>query len=296
MTAHELLVQLRALNVRISVEGGRLRVVEPPPGSLTEELWSELRLNKEELLRVLEHATQSRKARAPLTRAGRPQNIPLSFAQQRLWFLSQMEGVSEAYNVPLGLRLRGELDRHALKQALDQIVWRHEALRTTFHRTGEQPVQRIAEPGGGFELKEHDLSDHGEPKNELERLMSAEAFHRFDLERGPVIRGQLIRLAVQEHVLLITMHHIVSDGWSQGVFIHELSTLYRAYHDGNDDPLAPLAIQYADYTIWQQQRLSGDLLQRESDFWRRTMEGAPALLELPTDRPRPAQQTFAGDG
>lgn len=295
MTAHELLVQLRALNVRISLNRGRLRVVEPASGTLSEEMWRELQRNKEELLRVLGHATQSKKTRALITRAERPQNIPLSFAQQRLWFLAQMEAVSEAYHIPLGLRLTGELDRHALKRALDRIVWRHEALRTSFECVGGQPVQRVAATDSGFELLEHDLSSHKEAVIELERLTREEAGRRFDLEYGPLIRGRLIRLAAQEHVLLITMHHIVSDGWSLGVFIHELSTLYRAYRAGEEDPLPPLVIQYADYAIWQQQQLSGEVLQQESEYWRRTLEGAPAVLELPTDRPRPAQQTFTGE-
>ncbi|MBZ5522271.1 MAG: amino acid adenylation domain-containing protein [Acidobacteriia bacterium] len=296
MTAHELLIQLRGLNVRISLEGSRLRVVEPRPGILSDETWSELQLHKEEIRRVLEHATQARKARTPIPRAERLQNIPLSFAQQRLWFLAQMEGVSEAYHIPMGLRLTGELDRHALKRALDRIVWRHEALRTSFQCVGGKPVQRIAEPDSGFDLQEHDLSGHPEAAIELEWRTREEAGRRFDLEHGPLIRGQLIRLAAQEHVLLITMHHIVSDGWSMGVLTNELGALYRAFRTGEEDRLPPLVIQYADYALWQQQRLSGEMLRQQSEYWRRTLEGAPALLELPTDRPRPAQQTFAGDG
>src|SRR5437016_7459529 len=231
----------------------------------------------------------------PIIRAERGEQAPLSFAQQRLWFMAQMEGVSEAYHMPMGLRLSGELNRDALKRALDRIVWRHEALRTSFAHVGGHPVQRIAVPDSGFELQEHDLSGHKEETTELERRMKEEVSRRFDLQHGPLIRGQLIRLAAQEHVLLITMHHIVSDGWSLEVLTNELSALYRTYRAGEEDPLPPLAVQYADYTLWQRQRLSGEVLQRESEYWRRTLEGAPALLELPTDRPRPAQQTFAGD-
>ena len=294
MTAYKLLVQLRALNVRISLENGRLRVVEPATGTLSEELWRELQHNREEILRIMEHVTQSGKKRTPITRTERPQNIPLSFAQQRLWFLAQMEGVSEAYHIPLGLRLSGELDRDALKRALDRIVWRHEALRTSF-RAGEPPVQQILAPDCGFDLQEHDLSGHENAAAELEQLKKEEAGRRFDLEHNSPIRGHLIRLAAQEHVLLITVHHIASDGWSLGVLVRELSAFYRAYHAGEQDPLPPLAIQYADYALWQQQLLSGEVLQRESEYWRRTLEGAPPLLELPTDRPRPAHQTFTGD-
>ncbi|HEU5412104.1 MAG TPA: condensation domain-containing protein, partial [Candidatus Angelobacter sp.] len=157
MTAHELLIQLRTLNVRISVEQGRLRVVEPAPKTLSDRMWNELQLQKEELRRVLQNATKTRR-RTPIPHMQRQQDIPLSFAQQRLWFLAQLEGVSEAYHVPQGLRLRGELDRNALKRALDRIVWRHEALRTTFHSVNGQPVQRVHASGNGFALQEHDLS------------------------------------------------------------------------------------------------------------------------------------------
>jgi amino acid adenylation domain-containing protein len=294
MTAHELLIQLRTLNVRISVERGRLRVIEPAPKTLSNETWNELQRHKEELLRVLQNAAKIRR-RTPIPHVQRPQDIPLSFAQQRLWFLAQMEGVSEVYHVPQGLRLRGELDRNALRRALDRIVWRHEALRTTFHSANGQPVQRVHASADGFALQEHDLSASAEPESELKRLARQEAGNPFDLESGPLIRGRLIALAEREHVLLITMHHIVSDGWSLGVFIRELSTLYHAYRAGGEDPLPPLTIQYADYAIWQQQRLHGEELQQEREYWRRALEGAPALLELPTDRPRPVQQTFAGD-
>jgi amino acid adenylation domain-containing protein len=232
---------------------------------------------------------------SPVTPASRERALALSFAQQRLWFLAQMEGMSEAYHIPIGLRLTGELDWDALKRALDRIVWRHEALRTSFLNVGGQPAQQIAAPESGFALQEHDLSGHQEAAIELERRTHEEGSRPFDLEQGPLIRGQLIRLAPHEHVLLITMHHIVSDGWSMGVFTHELSELYRAFSARDEDPLPPLAIQYADYAIWQRQRLTGDVLERQNEYWRSTLQGAPALLELSTDRPRPAQQTFAGD-
>jgi arthrofactin-type cyclic lipopeptide synthetase C len=231
----------------------------------------------------------------PITRSERGERVPLSFAQQRLWFLSQMEGVSEAYHMPLGWRLVGDLDRAALKRALDRIVWRHEALRTNFQAVDGEPVQRIAAPERGFELQEHDLSGHTEPAAELKLCMRDEVDRRFDLEHGRLIRGQLIRLAAGEHVLLVTMHHIVSDGWSMRVFARELSTLYAAYRAGEPDPLPPLTIQYADYAVGQRQRLTGAVLERQSEYWRRTLKGAPGLLELPTDRTRPLQQSFAGE-
>src|SRR5215469_9714339 len=163
---------------------------------------------------------------------------PLSFAQQRLWFLAQMEGVSEAYHIPFGVRLKGVLDCAALRQALDQIVARHEVLRTTFALVNGEPVQRIAlEENSWFQLLEHDLYQHEDAKGALDRLIAQEARNGFDLEAGPLIRGRLIRLAEDEHALLITMHHIVSDGWSMGVLIKELSTLYSAFLGGEAAPL-----------------------------------------------------------
>jgi amino acid adenylation domain-containing protein len=221
--------------------------------------------------------------------------LPLSPAQKRLWFLAQMDGVSEAYHLPMRLRLSGELDSSALKRALERIVQRHEALRTGFEQVDGEPVQRVALVNKGFELQEHDLSDHEQAVIELERLTIKAAGSRFDLEHGPLIRGQLIRLVEQEHVLLITMHQIISDIWSMDIFTKELSALYRAYHTGEEDPLPPPAMQYSAYILSQQQRLSSELLQRECEYWRRTLEGAPPLLKLPMDWPRPAQQTAAGD-
>src|SRR5262249_43526803 len=210
-------------------------------------------------------------------------------------FLAQMEGVSEAYHIPLSLRLLGALDRVALRRTLDRIVARHEALRTRFVFVGEEPVQRIgAEGEGSFLLLEHDLCEHVSAPAELERLVSLEGGTSFDLEVGPLIRGRLIRLAEKEYALLITMHHIVSDGWSMGVFVHELNTLYAAFVRGEEDPLPALEVQYADYAVWQRQWMEGEILQRQAEYWRRTLEGSPALLEVPADHARPAQQDHAG--
>ncbi|QWP77562.1 amino acid adenylation domain-containing protein [Lysobacter sp. K5869] len=219
--------------------------------------------------------------------------LPLSHAQQRLWFLGQLDGASEAYHMPMALRLRGELDIDALRRALDRIVARHEVLRTAFEREDGRTVQRIADPDIGLSLSAHDL--RGADARALDARLEDEAARAFDLARGPLVRGQLLRTADDEHVLAITMHHIVSDGWSMAIFAEELSALYAAYRSGEDDPLPPLPIQYADYAVWQRQWLSGEVLAKQSDYWRDALAGAPALLELPTDRPRPAQQSFVGD-
>ncbi|NWD75281.1 amino acid adenylation domain-containing protein, partial [Pseudomonas gingeri] len=225
----------------------------------------------------------------------RDQAWPLSFAQQRLWFLAQMESVSSAYHMPAGLNLRGALDRFALQRALERIVARHEGLRTTFILgDDEQPLQRIAAADAGFNLQLHDLQGLVDAEAKLQALTSEEALQAFDLEQGPLIRGRLIRMAEDHHVLLVTMHHIVSDGWSITVLTRELAALYEAFSHGQDDPLVPLTLQYLDYAVWQRRWLSGELLQQQCGYWQQTLAQAPALLMLPTDRIRPTQQDYAG--
>src|SRR5882724_9207258 len=231
----------------------------------------------------------------PITSAERGERLPLSFAQQRLWFLAQMEGASEAHHIPFGLGLKGDLDWLALRRALHRILARHEALRTTFAFIDEQPVQRIAAAEASrFLLIEHDLREHGDAREELDRLRELEAGASFDLEAGPLIRGRLIQFAEDEHALLITMHHIVSDGWSMSVLRKELSALYGALVRGEADPLPALAIQYVDYAVWQRQRMEGEVLQQQAAYWKRALSGAPTLLELPADHPRPSQHDYAG--
>ena len=246
-----------------------------------------------DLARALESANSTELS--PIVAVERGAPLPVSFAQQRLWFLAQMEGVSQAYHMPMGLRLKGGLDRAALRKTLDRIVARHEALRTIFAMVDGEPVQRIIPPEDSrFHLVEHDLRGQSDAGEELARLAAEEAEAGFDLEAGPLIRGRLIRLADEEDALLITMHHIVSDGWSMGVFSNELSTLYGAFVCGEADPLPALEIQYADYAVWQRKWMEGEILQQQAAYWKGALAGAPALLELPTDHPRPAQQDFAG--
>ena len=225
----------------------------------------------------------------------RPDRLPLSFAQQRLWFLAQMPGVSQAYHIPIGLRLRGELDLPALRRALDCILERHEALRTTFVVVDGEPAQRIASPEESrFLLPEYDLRRRRDAAAELDRLMGGGSRAPFDLEAGPLIRGRLIRLAEDEYALLITMHHIVSDGWSMGVLLQELSALVHRLCERRAGSLPKLEAQYADYTLWQRKWMAGEALRRQAEYWESALAGAPALLELPADHPRPAQQDHSG--
>jgi amino acid adenylation domain-containing protein/FkbM family methyltransferase len=229
----------------------------------------------------------------PLVAVNREGELPLSFAQQRLWFLDQLEPGSAFYNIGKAVRLSGELDAEALRRALSEVVRRHEALRTTFPTIDGQPVQRIHEVGA-FELPVMDLRSLPEREAEARRLADEEAARPFDLSSGPLWRVRLLRLAEQEYVLVLVLHHIVSDGWSMGLLVSEVTALYGAYARGEASPLPELAIQYADYAVWQRGWLQGERLERELSYWREQLGGELPALELPTDRPRPPVQTFRG--
>ncbi len=232
----------------------------------------------------------------PLEPFPRDEELPLSFAQQRLWFLSQMEPDSPFYNVPVGVRITGALRVAVLERVFNEIVKRHEALRTTFDSRDGQPFQVIApQPEVRLEVIEPPCRVGHEQEIEVQRLADVEARAPFDLSIGPLLRVKLLRLGDEDHVLLVTMHHIVSDGWSISVLINELAALYEAFAAGSPSPLRELPVQYADFAHWQRQWLSGDVLEAQLSYWRRQLEGMPAALELPTDRPRPPVQTYDGE-
>jgi hypothetical protein len=223
-------------------------------------------------------------------------SFPLSFAQQRLWFLDQMNPGAPVYNVPLATRLTGPLDAGAFERALQAVVHRHDTLRTTF-ATGEggAPVQVVA-PELSLPLPVTDLrAVPGEGQEGVVRRLAVEESQRpFDLARGPLVRATLLRLADREHVLLFTLHHIVSDGWSLGVLLRDTMGFYEAFTTGRDPTLPGLPIQYADYAAWQRQWLRGEVLEKQLDYWKRRLAGATPALDLPTDHPRPAAQTYRG--
>ncbi|RYZ43248.1 MAG: non-ribosomal peptide synthetase [Myxococcaceae bacterium] len=227
------------------------------------------------------------------TRAEGPQ--PLSFAQQRLWFLDQLTPDDASYNLPVALRLLGPVDTEALRLAFESLVARHEALRTTFFEHEGQPFQRIQAPGV-WALPLVDLSELESSAREAEalRLATQEARQTFHLGRGPLLRTCLLRLSEEAHVLLVTMHHIVSDGWSMSVLVRELAGFYEAFSTGRTPALPPLPVQYADFATWQRQWLQGDVLRTQLDYWKQQLSGAPNALELPTDRPRPPLQSRRG--
>jgi amino acid adenylation domain-containing protein len=220
---------------------------------------------------------------------------PLSLAQQRLWLLEQLDPGRPVYNGPARARIHGALDLAALRRTFSEIVRRHAVLRTRFVVLDGVPYQ-VASPAAELPLPAVDLSGLPEPARagERQRLGSDEASRPFDLERGPVLRLTLLRLGPREHLLLVTLHHIVSDAWSVGVLLREMSALYEAYAAGRTSPLPELPIQYSDFARWQRQRLSPEVLEAGVAHWRRRLEGAPAILELPADRPRPLVQTSRG--
>ncbi|HMY17352.1 MAG TPA: amino acid adenylation domain-containing protein, partial [Polyangium sp.] len=224
----------------------------------------------------------------PLVPVARTGALPLSFAQERLWFLDQLEPNNPFYNSFGAVRLRGRLDVHALERSLLEIVHRHEALRTTFTTVLGRAYQVITTPAPySLLVVTTDASD-------VAARVAGEAAAPFDLARGPLLRTTLLRISDREHVLLLTMHHIVSDGWSLDVFVREIAQLYQAFRAGEPSPLPALAIQYADYAAWQRQWLAGKVLEEQIAFWKRRLAGAPAAIELPTDKPRPAVQSHRG--
>ena len=223
-----------------------------------------------------------------ISRRTKPGPAELSFAQQRLWFLDQLKPESPLYNIPAAVRLSGPLNLPVLQRSIGEIVRRHEILRTTFAWIDGRPVQVIHKPSG-FKLPVTHLHEI-----EVSAWASEEARRWFDLTKGPLLRPHLLCLGETEHVLLLTMHHIVADGWSMGVFVRELAALYEAYLAGRLSPLQELPVQYADFATWQRDWLQGERLDEQLSYWKAQLAGAPPLLELPTDRPRPPVQTFGG--
>ncbi|HEX8245983.1 MAG TPA: condensation domain-containing protein, partial [Longimicrobium sp.] len=224
----------------------------------------------------------------------RTNDLPLSFAQEHMWRMARAQPDSTAFTIGTVFRFSGELDADALERALAELVRRHEALRTVFPAVDGQPVQRILSPG--FHLPRHDLAALPDDARafEAERILREPFATPFDLARGPLFRAVLVRLGDDEHRFALSMHHLVSDGWSLGVLLGELSALYTAFSRGEPSPLPETAIQYADYATWQRGRVRGQVLDAHVAYWRAMLEGAPPLLRLPTDRPRPAVPSLRG--
>jgi amino acid adenylation domain-containing protein len=248
-------------------------------------------------LRVEEERRRGQDEVAPskLGRRAESGPAPLSFAQQRLWFLDRLEPGSPVYNLPLVLRLSGPLDERALGQAFLEIQRRHEVLRTSFVSEAGVPVQRIA-AAAGTALERTDLGDLAPALRDAEwrRIVADEGARPFDLARGPLLRGHVLRLAESEHVLVVVMHHAVSDGWSLGVLTRELEVLYAAFRERRPSPLPELEVQYADFAVWQRDSLRGETLESQAAYWRRTLASCADGATFPSDRSRPARQSFRG--
>ncbi|EDX71145.1 amino acid adenylation domain protein [Coleofasciculus chthonoplastes PCC 7420] len=284
--------ELRHRQIKLWLDGDRLRY-SAPQGTITPDILAQMRSRKPELLTFLEQVHPS--IPTPIQPVTRDKEIPLSFAQQRLWFIDQFEKESAVYNIPYALHLTGQLNRNALEQSVQQIIQRHETLRTRFQLVNEAPMQ-IIEPHIHFSLSIIDVEDQqiNPESTQVQQLIQQEAQTPFDLIKAPLFRVKLLCLNPQSHILILTLHHIISDGWSMGILIRELSSLYQAFCTGKSNPLTPLPIQYADFAIWQRQWLSGEVLDNQLSYWQKQLQGSPALLELPTNYPRPSQQTFRG--
>jgi amino acid adenylation domain-containing protein len=232
----------------------------------------------------------------PMTRVSREGPLPLSYAQQRLWFIDQLEPGSPAYNISAMYRLRGNLNVPALERTINEIVRRHESLRTTFRNVEGHPVA-VLSPAVVISLTPQQVpgADEESREEQLRRLAHQEAAIPFDLGTGPLVRARLLRISDNDHALLIIVHHIVGDGWSGSLIAGELAVLYDAFTHDRPSPLPDLGIQYADFSVWQRQWMEGAVRDRQLEYWRRRLSGVPAVLELPTDRPRPAVQCHRGD-
>jgi len=290
MTTVRFLKHLHRQDVELWVEGERLRF-SAPEGALTPALRAELVERKPEVIAFLSQTTAGTSAGIPaiepLSRSGPPR---LSFAQERLWFFDQYQPRSTAYNIAQGVRLEMPIRPAVVEQVFNEIVRRHAVLRTTFATVDGKPVQIIA-PALALRLPVVDLRGLPESGREAQarRWVREEASRPFDLSRGPLLRTTLLSLREADHILLFAIHHIVSDGWSSGILIRELLALYRAFSRGEPSPLPELPIQYADFAEWQRQWLRGTVLEAQLSYWSGQLAGAPALLRLPTDRPRPAE-------
>ncbi len=294
-TIVEFVCYLQSLGITLEADENRLRA-QAPEGILTPALRQEIGDRKPELLQFLQQAKQFKGTDyLPLQPVARDGHLPLSFAQQRLWFLHHLSPDSRSYNALEILQIEGLLNLTVLEQSLGELINRHEIFRTTFPTVSGEPIQAIAPPSS-FCLKVDNYQDlyPNEQSAKIQQVAELEARQAFDLTVGPLIQFKLLLLSPQKSVLLLKMHHIIYDGWSFGILIRELSALYEAFLKNLANPLPALSIQYADFAVWQRQYLSGEVLDKQLKYWQEQLATVPPVLTLPTDRPRPAIQTFQG--
>lgn len=305
MNPQELITHLQHLKVQLTVNGDKLKI-NAPPGVITDELKTQLRHHKAAIIAHLQPDQQGRNPRRnltdallsaipPIDRQGTP--LTPSYGQYRMWFLSQLQPETPSvYHLYRFLRMRGNLDYAALRRALDEIVARHEVIRTRLVTNALGDLEQIIMPPSPMELSIEDLREL-EPTHrdgQAHRRLKKDASRPFRLQRDILLRGTLLRLTEDEHVLQLTTHHIASDRWSLGLLTQELTTLYHGFASGQTSPLAALPIQYADFAAWQRGWLAGDLLRSQLDYWQKHLSGAPPVLALPTDYARPPQISFRG--
>lgn len=291
MTIIEFVSYLNSLGIKIWLEGGQLNY-RAPKGVMNLDLKNQLLGRKSEILAFLEEAqTATDCSFEPILSIKRSGDLPLSFAQQRMWFLYQLESQSPFYNEGLQLRVEGVLNIEALQQSVNEIIRRHEILRTTFPAIDGKPLQVIF-PSLAMNIPVLDLQ--GLEAAEIQQIVTKEARQPFDLSNGSLLRVTLLRLGPESHVLVLIMHHIITDGWSMGIFIQELSSLYQTFTLSSPLLLSELPIQYADFAVWQRQWLTEEIQKQQLNYWKQQLAGATPLLELPTDKPRPPVQTFSG--
>jgi amino acid adenylation domain-containing protein len=291
----EFLSYLNSLDIKVWLEEQKLHY-QAPKGVMTSEIKQAIGTRKSEILAFLNQAkTPANTAELTIIPVSRDEDLPLSFAQQRLWFLHQLSPDSTAYNLLEALRLEGALNLVALEQSLTELIRRHEILRTTFPMVDGKPVQRIAPPSTvTWQIEDLQGLSTEEQTAQFRQMAIAAALKPFDLAGEPLVQFTLLKLSPYSYILLLKMHHIIYDGWSLSIFFGELSQLYEAFTQGLPSPLAELPIQYADFAVWQRQWLTGEVLDRQLNYWREQLAGLTPILELSTDYPRPPVQTFQG--
>ncbi len=291
MKVAEFLSYLNSLDIKLWLEEDKLKY-QAPQGAMTPEIKQEIGTRKPEILTFLRSATTTSKPlESVINTVARTEEFPLSFAQQRMWFLYQMDRQNPAYNEALALRLTGRLNIDILEQTINAIIQRHESLRTTFPMVEGKPIQKIA-PSLKIKLLVVNLKDL--PQEQIDKQIIKELQKPFDLTQAPLLRCTLFDLGYENYILVNVFHHIIIDGWSKGILFKELSKFYQALLGNSTVDLPELAIQYADFAVWQRQWLQGEILENQLNYWKKQLTAAPPLLELPTDKHRPANPNFRG--
>ncbi|REJ41112.1 MAG: amino acid adenylation domain-containing protein [Microcystis flos-aquae TF09] len=291
MKVAEFLSYLNSLDIKLWLEEEKLKY-QAPQGAMTPEIKQEIGTRKPEILTFLRSATTpSKPLESVINSVARTEDLPLSFAQQRMWFLYQMDQQNSAYNEALTIRLTGRLNIDILEQTINAIIQRHESLRTTFPMVEGKPIQKIA-PSLKIKLLVINLKDISQ--DQIDKQIIEELQKPFDLTQAPLLRCTLFDLGYENYILVNVFHHIIIDGWSKGILFKELSKFYQAFLSNSTVDLPELPIQYADFAVWQRQWLQGEILENQLNYWKKQLTAAPPLLELPTDKPRPATPNFRG--